>query len=72
MAGFSRAVAAAHLGGRRLTEAIGAGLEAVAAYGGTGGSIALGLDGTWAAGYSTPAMARGVSDPTGRRVVVLD
>lgn len=70
LSGFSRLVGTRIAAGVEISEALRAGLEAVEGYGGTGGGIALGPD-TWAAVFSTAAMARGVRDRAGRRVVVL-
>jgi isoaspartyl peptidase/L-asparaginase-like protein (Ntn-hydrolase superfamily) len=72
MAGFSGLVARTFAAGGTLSGAISAGLEAVARYGGSGGGIALGSDHSWAAGYTTRAMARGVRHRTGGHVVVID
>jgi hypothetical protein len=63
--------------GSRLTTgddprlALRVGLEAVGRNNGTGGGIVLGSDGTWAAGFSTAAMARGVHHRAGRHSTVL-
>lgn len=72
MAGFSRLVCSRSAGGDDLEEALSEGLEEVARYGGTGGGIALGESATWAAAFSTKAMARGVRHAGGRVVTVID
>jgi beta-aspartyl-peptidase (threonine type) len=72
MAGFSRLVASRSAGGEDIAQALNAGLEEVARYGGTGGGIALGPDATWAAAFSTRAMARGVRHSGGGLVTVID
>ncbi|MGH9114508.1 MAG: isoaspartyl peptidase/L-asparaginase, partial [Acidimicrobiales bacterium] len=72
LAGFARLVAARSATRSGLEDALTAGLDAVAAYGGTGGGIALGRDRTWAAAHNTRAMARCVRHAGGRHVTVLD
>ena len=70
LAGFSRLVASLVAGGEDLPSALCSGLGEVASRGGTGGGIALG-HGTWAAAFSTAAMARGVRHAGGGHVVIL-
>ena len=72
LAGFSRLVASSHQTGDRLAEALRAGLEAVGGYGGEGGGIVLGSDHTWAAAFTTRAMARGMRHAAGRTTTVVD
>jgi beta-aspartyl-peptidase (threonine type) len=66
LAGFSRLVAERHAAGLALPDALQAGLDAVAGYGGNGGGIALASDRTWVAGWSARAMAHGVRHAAGR------
>jgi isoaspartyl peptidase/L-asparaginase-like protein (Ntn-hydrolase superfamily) len=72
LAGFSRLVASRHQTGDRLGDALHAGLEAVGSYGGEGGGIVLGSDHTWAAAFTTRAMARGMRHAGGRHTAVVD
>jgi isoaspartyl peptidase/L-asparaginase-like protein (Ntn-hydrolase superfamily) len=72
LAGFSRLVANRQAAGHALTAALEAGLEEVERYGGVGGGIALSGDGTWAAAFTTKAMARGVRHVDGQEVIVVD
>ncbi|HZD66129.1 MAG TPA: isoaspartyl peptidase/L-asparaginase [Acidimicrobiales bacterium] len=72
LAGFSRLVGSRLVAGEDPSSALHAGLDAVNRYGGTGGSIVLGSDRTWAAAYSTAAMARGVRHRAGRYATCLD
>jgi isoaspartyl peptidase/L-asparaginase-like protein (Ntn-hydrolase superfamily) len=72
LAGFSRLVAERHAAGENLSEALRLALEAVGGYGGSGGGIALGADRTWAAAFTSRAMARGIRHAEGRRTAVLD
>jgi len=73
---FIRAVAAHQLaervriGGQSLQEALDAVLADIAALGGKGGLIAVAPDGDAAWGFTTPAMYRGMADPSGRSVRV--
>ena len=71
LAGFSRLVASRIESGEDLPLALRSGLEAVDACGGSGGGIALGPDRSWAAAFSTAAMARGVRHAAGGHVVIL-
>jgi beta-aspartyl-peptidase (threonine type) len=71
LAGFARVVADRHAVGDRLTAALRTALEAVDRYGGDGGGIALGADGTWAGAFTTRAMARGVRHAEGRHTTVI-
>ncbi len=71
LAGFSRLVGARFTEGEDPLQALRFGLDAVDNYGGNGGGIFLGADGTWAAAFSTVAMARGVRHRTGRQATVL-
>lgn len=71
LAGFSRLVASQTVTGGDMGQALARGLEEVARFGGTGGGIALGPDATWAAAFSTKAMARGVRHAAGRMVTVI-
>lgn len=72
LAGFARVVAARAATGVDLGVALRAGLDAVAGYGGTGGGIALGAGRTWAAAYSTRAMARSLRHAGGSHATVVD
>jgi isoaspartyl peptidase/L-asparaginase-like protein (Ntn-hydrolase superfamily) len=72
LAGFSRLVATRHRTGDGLAEGLRAGLEAVGSYGGEGGGIVLGCDHTWAAAFTTRAMARGMRHAAGRHTTVVD
>jgi isoaspartyl peptidase/L-asparaginase-like protein (Ntn-hydrolase superfamily) len=72
LAGFSRLVAEQHASGEKLSAALRLALETVASYGGSGGGIALGADRTWAAAFTTRAMARAVRHAGGRRTTILD
>jgi isoaspartyl peptidase/L-asparaginase-like protein (Ntn-hydrolase superfamily) len=72
LAGFSRLVAERHAAGQGLSQALCLALEAVGRYGGTGGGIALDADRTWAAAFTTRAMARGVRHAEGRSTTVVD
>jgi beta-aspartyl-peptidase (threonine type) len=71
LAGFSRLVGSRLAAGEEPRRALGAGLDAVTGYGGVGGGIVLGPGRTWAAAFSTPAMARGVRHDGGRYATVL-
>jgi beta-aspartyl-peptidase (threonine type) len=71
LAGFSRLVGSRLAAGEDLPEALRAGLATVHAYGGSGGGIALGSGRTWAAAFSTAAMARGVRHRAGRHATIL-
>ena len=71
LAGFSRLVGARCAAGEDPARALRSGLDAVNSYGGSGGGIVLGSDRTWAAGFSTAAMARGVRHRSGRHATVL-
>lgn len=72
LAGFSRLVASRIAAGDDPSQALRCGLDAVNRYGhGTGGGIVLGPGRTWAAGFSTAAMARGVRHAAGRQVTVF-
>jgi isoaspartyl peptidase/L-asparaginase-like protein (Ntn-hydrolase superfamily) len=71
LAGFSRLVGARFAAGEDLQRALRSGLDTVSGYGGSGGGIALGSDRTWAAAFSTAAMARGVRHRSGRHATVL-
>lgn len=72
LAGFSRLVGRLHTGGADLGAALTEALAEVATRGGDGGAVALGRDRTWAAGYDTRAMARGVRHAGGRRRAITD
>ena len=69
---FIRAVAAHQLaervriGGESLQQALDAVLADIDALGGKGGLIAVAPDGEAAWGFTTPAMYRGMADPSGR------
>ena len=71
---FIRAVAAhqlaerVRLGGEPLQQALDAVLADIASLGGKGGLIAVAPDGEAAWGFTTPAMYRGMADPSGRVV----
>lgn len=71
LAGFSRLVGARLAAREDPLLALRAGLDAVHDYEGTGGAIVLGPDRTWAAAFSTTAMARGVRHRAGRQATVL-
>jgi L-asparaginase / beta-aspartyl-peptidase len=71
LAGFSRLVGARFAAGEDPPRALRSGLDAVNDYGGSGGGIVLGSDRTWAAVFSTAAMARGVRHRSGRHATVL-
>jgi isoaspartyl peptidase/L-asparaginase-like protein (Ntn-hydrolase superfamily) len=71
LAGFSRLVGARFAAGEDPVEALRFGLATVHGYGGNGGGIFLGSDHTWAAAFSTAAMARGVRHRAGRHTTVL-
>ena len=71
LAGFSRLVGSRVAAGDDPRRALHSGLDAVDHYGGTGGGIVLGPDRTWAAAFSTAAMARGVRHHGGRGATVL-
>ena len=71
LAGFSRLVGTRFTEGEDALQALRFGLEAVDGYGGNGGGIFLGADGTWAAAFSSVAMARGVRHRAGRHTTVL-
>lgn len=71
LSGFSRMVGSRVAAREQPRQALRSALEAVYGYGGTGGGIVLGPDGTWAAAFSTVAMARGVRHRDGRAVTVL-
>jgi beta-aspartyl-peptidase (threonine type) len=73
---FIRAVAAHQLAervrllGEPLQPALDAVLADIAALGGKGGLIAVSPTGDAAWGFTTPAMYRGMADPSGRRVAI--
>jgi beta-aspartyl-peptidase (threonine type) len=71
LAGFSRLVGSRVAAGGDPRRALHFGLDAVNDYGGSGGGIVLGSDRTWAAAFSTAAMARGVRHHGGRGATVL-
>jgi beta-aspartyl-peptidase (threonine type) len=71
LAGFSRLVGSRLAAGEDPTETLRSGLATVHGYGGSGGGIVLGPGGTWAAGFSTAAMARGLRHRAGRQATVL-
>jgi isoaspartyl peptidase/L-asparaginase-like protein (Ntn-hydrolase superfamily) len=71
LAAFARLVGDRHAMGDGLPAALRAGLDAVAAYRGDGGGIALGADRTWAGAFTTRAMARGVRHGQSRHVTIL-
>lgn len=71
LAGFSRLVGSQLAGGEDSRRALRFGLDVVSGYGGTGGAIVLGPDGTWGAAFSTAAMARGVRHRSARRTTIL-
>ncbi|MBO0728777.1 MAG: isoaspartyl peptidase/L-asparaginase [Acidimicrobiaceae bacterium] len=71
LAGFSRLVGSRLAAGDDPPKALRFGLDAVNGYSGTGGGIVLGSDGSWAAAFSTAAMARGVRHRAGRHATVL-
>jgi len=71
LAAFARLVGDRHAAGDGLPAALRAGLNAVAAYHGDGGGIALGADRTWGAAFTTRAMARGVRHGQSRQVTIL-
>jgi L-asparaginase / beta-aspartyl-peptidase len=71
LAGFSRLVGSRLASGEDPRSALGVGLDAVNRYGGSGGGIVLESDRTWAVGFSTAAMARGVRHGAGRYATVL-
>jgi beta-aspartyl-peptidase (threonine type) len=73
---FIRAVAAhqlaerVRLGGQSLQDALDAVLEDIRSLGGRGGLIAVAPGGDSAWGFTTPAMYRGMADPSGRTVAI--
>jgi L-asparaginase / beta-aspartyl-peptidase len=71
LAGFSRLVGSRLASGDDPRSALAVGLDAVNRFGGSGGGILLGSDGTWAAGFSTAALARGVRHGAGRYATIL-
>ncbi len=71
LAGFGRLVGDRHAAGDALPVALRTALDAVAAYHGDGGGIALGADRTWAGAFTTRAMARGVRYGPRRQVTIL-
>ncbi|MES2146470.1 MAG: isoaspartyl peptidase/L-asparaginase [Pseudomonadota bacterium] len=73
---FIRAVAAhqlaerVRLGGESLQAALDHVLADIASLGGKGGLIAVGPDGAYAFGFTTPGMYRGLADAGGRTVAI--
>ena len=73
---FIRAVAAHQLaeririGGQWLQAALDSVLDDIRSLGGKGGLIAVAPDGEAAWGFTTPAMYRGMADPSGRTVAI--